>query len=243
LRLLRERGIERFSIECLDITTPMLDRGRALVASMDLSCHFRFTCGDFNLWQPQESYDVVMANQSLHHVTDLEHLFEAIRTAIGEGGIFITSDMIGRNGHQRWPEALAIVREFWRELPEGYRYNRQLRRHEPEFLDWDCAVEGFEGVRAQDILPLLVQRFGFDLFYAYGNVIDPFIDRGFGPHFDPDRASDREFIDRVHARDEAEILAGNITPTHMIAAMRRSQLGLVRSWRHLTPAFCVHGGR
>ena len=42
----------------------------------------------------------------------------------------------------------------------------------------------FEGIRAQDILPLLVERFTFDEFIGFGNVIDPFVDRSFGPNFD-----------------------------------------------------------
>ena len=97
----------------------------------------------------------------------------------------------------------------------------QLRRTEQRFLDWDCSTSGFEGVRAQDILPLCVERFGFDLFIGFANVIDPFIDRGFGPNFDADAPWDRAFIDRVHARDEAEIRAGRVKPTHMFAVMTR----------------------
>lgn len=139
----------------------------------------------------------------------------------------------------RLPEALEIVQEYWRELPEPYRYNVQLRRHEAEFGNWDCSVVGFEGIRAEDILPLAVQRFGFDLFIGYGNLVDPFIDRGFGPHFDPQRDWDRDFIDRVHVRDEAEMLAGRITPTHMLAVMRRDRSAVPEVWKHLTPSFCL----
>ena len=54
-------------------------------------------------------------------------------------GRFITSDMIGRNGHQRWPEALAIVQEFWRELPKAYRYNLLCRATRTQYLNWDCS--------------------------------------------------------------------------------------------------------
>ncbi|HEX3632741.1 MAG TPA: hypothetical protein VHZ01_09560, partial [Casimicrobiaceae bacterium] len=61
---------------------------------------------------------------------------------------------------------------------------------------------------------------GFDRFLGFANVIDPFIDRGFGPNFSADSLSDREFIDRVHERDQAEIAAGSIKPTHMFAVMR-----------------------
>lgn len=238
-KLLIERGVTQFTISCLDITDAMLERGRELAAANELSAHFSFVQADFNRWEPTQGYDVVMANQSLHHVTNLEGLFDAIYQAIGPTGIFITSDMIGRNGHMRWPEALSIVREFWKELPDSYRYNVQIRRREKAFKDWDCSMEGFEGIRAQDILPLALQRFGFDFFLGYGNLIDPFIDRGFGPHFDPEKEWDRTFIDRVHARDEAEMLAGTIKPTHVLAVMRQDKTAQPQVWRHLTPEFCV----
>jgi SAM-dependent methyltransferase len=216
---LRQRGLRDFTIECVDINEAMLERGRAAVLEAGLGDCVRPVAGDFNRWQPDGHYDAVIANQSLHHVLELEHVFDAVGRALGARGKFIVSDMIGRNGHQRWPEALALVREFWKELPPSYRRNLQLDRMEEEFLDWDCSSEGFEGIRSQDILPLLSERFGFEVFLGFGNLVDPFIDRGFGPHFDAEAAWDRDFIDRVHLRDEAEMQAGRITPTHMLAVL------------------------
>jgi SAM-dependent methyltransferase len=241
-KLLLERGVGAFTITCLDFNDAMLERGRRLTESQGIANHFRFVNADFNRWKPAETCDVVIANQSLHHVTNLEGLFDAIHEAIGDDGIFVTSDMIGRNGHRRWPEALAIVQEFWQELPTAYRYNRQLHRNETRFGNWDCAAEGFEGIRAQDILPLALAKFGFDMFLAYGNLIDPFVDRSFGPNFDAEKDWDRDFIDRVHARDEAEMLAGTISPTHMLAVMRRDRSVKPIVWRHLTPEFCLRRG-
>ncbi len=240
-RLLRDRGIDDFVLECMDINPHMLERGRELARAAEVDRQVRPVQGDFNTWRSEVSYDAVLANQSLHHVVELEHLFSAINDALLPGGRFITSDMIGRNGHLRWPEALTVVREFWHELPKAYRFNVQLRRRERTFKDWDCSGEGFEGIRAQDILPLLIDRFAFEFFLPYGNVITPFIDRGFGPHFDADAQWDRDFIDRVHARDEAEMLAGILTPTNMMAVMRKHPYaGEPQVWQHLTPQFCVH---
>jgi SAM-dependent methyltransferase len=239
---LQRRGLDGFTIECLEINQAMRRRGAALAREAGLERHVLPVHGDFNRWRPSGSYDGIMANQSLHHVLALEDLFDAVRAALKPRGLFVTSDMIGRNGHQRWPEAAAIVREFWRELPPSYRFNLQLKRQEDEFLDWDCATEGFEGVRAQDILPLLVERFGFELFLPFGNVIDPFIDRGFGHHFDAARDWDRDFIDRVHARDEAELQAGRITPTHMMAVLVHDRGAACRHRANLTPEFCLRRG-
>ena len=243
-RTLVERGIVDFTIECLELNASMRQRGSLLAKESGVAAQVLPLEGDFNRWQPKHKYDAVIANQSLHHVVNLEGLFDAIIDAISDKGIFVTSDMIGRNGHQRWPEALAIVREFWQELPMEYRYNLQMKRKEKTFRDWDCSREGFEGVRAQDILPLLIQRFDFEFFFAHSNLIDPFIDRSFGPHFDVESERDRAFIDRVQARDEAEILAGSITPTHMLAVLRTKSGSVgtstaTRVWKHLTPAFCT----
>lgn len=220
-QLLLERGVQAFTIDCVDINEAMLERGRRMAMDAGVGAHIVPARGDFNDWRPQGPYDAVLANQSLHHVMNLEGLFAALEAALTAQGRFVTSDMIGRNGHMRWPEAAAIVQEFWQELPPTYRRNVQLRRNEERFLDWDCSIAGFEGIRAQDILPLLLARFDFELFIGYGNVIDPFVDRSFGPNFDAQAAWDRDFIDRVHARDEAEMSAGRITPTHMLAVLRR----------------------
>ena len=216
---LKSLGLLDFTIECLELSPPMLARGQADAQAQGVVDHLIFTETDFNRWQPKQKYDAVMANQSLHHVLKLEHLFDAIKAALVPEGLFITSDMIGRNGHMRWPESLKVVHEFWRELPESYRFNRQLRRHETLYKNWDCSSEGFEGIRAQDILPELLKRFHFKLFIAASSVVDIFIDRGFGHHFDVKKAWDLDFVDRLHAYDEAALARGELTPTRLVAVM------------------------
>ena len=96
----------------------------------------------------------------------------------------MTDDMIGRNGHMRWPEALVILDGLWKELPNSYKYNHQLKRLEVQFDNWDCSKEAFEGIRSQDILPLLIKKFQFDLFLGFANVVDVFVDRSFGHQTD-----------------------------------------------------------
>ena len=236
---LRERGIRNYSFECFDINAGVLKRAEQSAREKGLDGHFRFAEFDINRWAPARQYHVVLAVQSLHHFMQLEMLFDKIRRALRPDGFFLIDDMIGRNGHQRWPEALEIVKNLWSELPDSYKYNHLLKRHEAEYENWDCSREGFEGIRSQDILPLLVERFHFDFFIAFGNLIDIFVDRCFGPNFDPDREWDRQFIDRVHALDVAEIESGRITPTHIVAAMTREGMGATTMYKHLSPQFCV----
>jgi len=218
-KLLKDAGLQCFSIECLDMNRHMLQRGTEMAVREGVAEHIAVVEGDFNQWRANKQYVAVMANQSLHHVVNLEGLFDEIKRVLNPKGYFVTSDMIGRNGHQRWPEALTAVENFWSELPQGYRYNQQLNRHEDVYKNWDCSIEGFEGIRAQDILPLLIERFDFHLFIGFANVIDIFVDRSFGHNFKAGEEWDRAFIDRVHTFDEAGLSAGTLTPTHMMAVL------------------------
>jgi len=232
-RMLRDMGLRQFRFECLELNPHLLERAREQVG--DLAGQMVFTQADLNTWQPQRSYSGVMANHSLHHVLNLEGLFDNVKRVLRPGGLFITSDMIGRNGHQRWPEALDIVSRHWAELPDAYRYNRLLRRMEPEFINFDCSAEGFEGIRAQDILPLLLERFEFQLFVGFANVVSPFVDRCFGHNFDADAEWDRDFIDRMHALDEEGFRTGTLTPTQMLAVMTSATVAAPICARGLTP--------
>jgi SAM-dependent methyltransferase len=228
-----------FTFDCLDLNPAMLERGRLAAESAGVSRQINVIAGDLNTWQAGHEYDAIIANQSLHHVVNLEGLFENVKRSLRPGGTFLISDMIGRNGHQRWPEALAMVHEFWRKLPPSYRFNQMLGCYEELYENWDCSVEGFEGVRSQDILPLLVDHFHFHVFIPYGNIVDPFIDRALGYHFDPDSAWDRAFIDELHHRDELELRSGCLKPTHMIAVLAQEPCSAPQFSGGLAPRFSI----
>ncbi len=238
-KLLRQKGLDGFVIECLDLNTHMLARGRELAKAEGVQSNVGFVEGDFNRWRADGRYDGVMASQSLHHVMALEDLFDEVRRALHPTGMFVISDIIGRNGHMRWPEALDDVQRFWQEMPTEYRYNRLLSRHEETYENWDCSDEGFEGIRAQDILPTLLERFEFYKFIGFANVIDPFIDRAFGHNFNADAEWDRAFIDRIHQLDEAGFADGRLKPTHMFAALTLSEPPQRQYSRGLSPEACV----
>jgi len=232
-------GVSNFVLECLDVNPHMLERGKRLAQEKQVLDRLRFTQADINSWQPQGLYQIVMANQALHHFVELETLFDKVHDSLGLDGFFLTDDMIGRNGHMRWPEALEVFNTLWRELPERYKYNHLLKRTEIEYENWDCSKEGFEGIRAQDILPLLIKKFHFELFVGFANIIDIFIDRCFGHNFDPASPSDLAFIDKVHSIDEEHLSKGAIKPTHMTAALMKAPSTKMKIHLHLTPEFCV----
>jgi len=233
------QGHSNFKIICLDINPSMLERCNQAAKKMKLENHIVTLCADFNLWTTDLSFDVIIANQCLHHVLALEHLFDTIHQALTENGVFLVSDMIGRNGHMRWPEALDLLNDVWQQLPDRIKHNRLLNRFEKNYINHDCSTSGFEGIRAQDVLPLLVERFHFNLFIPFANIIMVLIDRPFGHNFDINKPQDLARIDETHLLDEQAILDGLIKPTQMIAVLSKGSGMSVLTHEKLTPEFCI----
>jgi len=124
-------------------------------------------------------------------------------------------------------------------MPERYKYNHQFGRVVDPYENFDCSQNGFEGIRAQDILPLLMRHFHFEIFAAFGNVIDPFIDRAYGYNFNMADPADLAFIDRIHDLDTRQLDAGILKPTHLMAAMSVDAIASPRTIPYRTPEFCV----
>lgn len=226
-----------FSFHLMEISPILIEKAKERVASAGYEHKFNLHEVDLNNWQPDRKYSGIMAHHSLHHINNLEGLFDGIQNSLL--GYFCSMDMIGRNGHMRWPETLEIIQRLWGILPVEKRKHYGLAGYEEEFLNWDCSKEGFEGIRAQDILPELIKRFGFISFYAFGGLIDPFIGRGFRRHYDVSKVEDRAFIDLVGYLNELLIDLGHIKPTQMAAVMVCDRTAQPLIHKHRTPEFCV----
>ena len=236
---LEEASIDDYSIECIDINANMLERGRNCIAKKKLLNRFILNRNDFNTWAPTNTIHIAIANQSLHHVIELEHLFDSIAEHLHQSGFFLINDMIGRNGHMRWPEAEYFIRKIWNTLDKRFKYNWQHKKYYEKFVNWDCSIVGFEGIRAQDILPLLIKRYNFKIFFAFNNIISPFIGRSYGHNFDSTDPYCESFISTIAKFDEALIEAGIISPTQMFAALTKNKIGECTTYKHLTPEFCI----
>jgi hypothetical protein len=170
----------------------------------------------------------------------LENLFDEIVKCLLPNALFVTNDVIGRNGHMRWPEALEIINSMWRFLPDRYKYNHLMKRFESTYENWDCSQQGFEGIRAQDILGVMIEALNFVRFLGFGNLTDIFTDRCFGPNFDVKLHADKAFIDFLHELNVILIDHGYLKPTVMFAVVSNEKLeNPVKCWRHWTPEFSL----
>lgn len=220
-KLARDLDLYPFRLRCLELSPVLAERGKAEIERASLGAKVEMEITDLNAPLPLRAPVAgFMAHHSLHHMVRLEELFDGVLQHMHAEGTFVTFDMIGRNGHMRWPEILGPLRQLWPQLPQRLRYDRSQKRDDLWFNDWDCSIEGFEGIRAQDILPLLTKRFRFEKFFAWGGLTDIFIDRRFGFNLRPSEVSDAQFVLALQAAEDRLLEAAVIRPTQMMAAMR-----------------------
>jgi 2-polyprenyl-3-methyl-5-hydroxy-6-metoxy-1,4-benzoquinol methylase len=109
----------------------------------------------------ENSYDLVVAQTSLHHVLRLEHVMDQVAKSLTPGGVFWVHDYIGESQFQFSDERLEIMNDLLSLLPESLTLNhftkkpvKRVNRREPGEL-----VSPFESIRSGEIKPLLMERF------------------------------------------------------------------------------------
>ncbi len=236
---LRETGIAAH-FTCIDFNAGLLADAREAAKRAGVADCLDFVQQDVAQLRvdPSGRFDAVIANQCLHHFLELEHALDFIAASLADDGAFLTCDVIGRNGHRLWPETLAEVQRIWRTLPPHLRRDRTRGGHAADYIDYNHADVGFEGIRAQDILPALLQRFHFEVFCPWGGIVLPFIERRFGWNYDPKRDEDRAIIDSIAGRDAQLLAEGAVKPTQLVASMRLHPAPLRSAFPH-PPKDCV----
>ncbi|TDK50404.1 class I SAM-dependent methyltransferase [Antarcticimicrobium luteum] len=235
------RGQPEFTIHVTELSDIRQQRTRERVAREGLQDRFEFHIVDFNRAFIPGSFDMMFAHHVLHHIVELEFLFDQIAEGLAPDGVFATIDMIGRNGHMRWPEALEYTELAWEFVPEHWKYNFQFNAFHEKYLNFDCSKSGFEGIRAQDILPLLIEKFDFSKFVAGGGFMDVIFDRGYGQSIDMANPGEKALVDFLSRTNELLLETDRIKPTMIFAHMTRKADVPAEPviWGNMTPGFAV----
>ncbi|MBD2411625.1 hypothetical protein FACHB389_36785 [Nostoc calcicola FACHB-389] len=206
--------------DCYELNPTLLAQGKEKAKSLGIE--MRFFEQDFNQIHFEMTYDGFFASHSLHHVVNLEGLFQSIHQAGKPGYFFLINDMIGRNGHMSWSKTQSFLESYWNTLPERLKWNAFFKKYDLELPNFDCSKEGFEGIRAQDILPLLNENFQFEVFIPFFSFIGRIIDRVYGHNYNIDPNSlnnDLAILDYMWYLDELFLRLKYLPPTQMFAKL------------------------
>jgi SAM-dependent methyltransferase len=219
---LRDAGINAM-LTCMDFNPALMAQASAQAASRQLGALMHFEARDCNVPFALPAQDVIIVNQFFHHVTELEIFCRSLRQSLAPHGVLLTSDIIGRNGHQLWPDVEYALQSVWLTLPTEKRFDRHFGKTLERYQPINHAAYSNEGVRAQDIVGCLLAEFDFELFFTFGAAIVPLVERRIGFNFDPQSADDCAIIDRMQAVDAEALSSSRYPAANMIAALRHKE--------------------
>jgi SAM-dependent methyltransferase len=201
-----------YEIMCTDINEDLFTEARKRAQADGLS--IRFQVEDLNFIQIAPGYyDMIFAHAVLHHVINLEMLFDQIAGGLTSGGILHLVEVIGKNRRLLWEENEHFANLILVALPNDLTGDDKL--HAPS------EGEGMEGVRQEEILPILRQRFEPIYEYAHGAFMR-FVctDERLGRHFNPEHEIDRRYLDLLIDIDRSAVRNGILRPLEIWGVYR-----------------------
>jgi SAM-dependent methyltransferase len=158
-RDLISRGVCR-SFHGIDISEKAIDRARQIAKDQELP--LTYEVADLNFVElPEKTFDLVVAQTSLHHILFLEHVADQIWRSLKSNGCLWIHDFIGETQFQYDLKRISIANQILVILPEKFRKNKingrlvtEITRPEPGHLG-----SPFESIRSSEIVPVFQRWF------------------------------------------------------------------------------------
>ena len=173
-RRLRRNDFCQF-IHGVDVAENAIESARKTAQSEGLD-GLTYEVADLNAAKlPPETYDVVYAHASLHHIFQLEHLLDEIKQTLKPNGLFVVYEYIGPSQMQFPRRDLDLADIFLTVIPERYRKLQKRGGIKKEALraslDSMNSSDPSEGIRASEIVPLIASRFEVRHFRYVGGTL------------------------------------------------------------------------
>ena len=147
----------------------------------------------------RSTYDMVFSWGTIHHIENLEHLFQQLRQALAPGGVFIARDFVGPNRIQFTEKQLDLANSLLKCIPEPYRRradgslkNKEVRVSEHRSKRYDPS----EAVRSGHIVRTMKEYFTFDSFRETGGALLHPLLNGIANNFEKDERG-KEILDAL----------------------------------------------
>ena len=159
-----------------------------------------------NLDLPNQYYDVVMFEHSLHHFSPLEMLLQRVKRALKPGGLLVADEFVGPTRFQWTNRQLAAVNGLLQVIPREYtlllnsRFPR-LKSIRPSKLSMWLS-DPSEAIESSNIIPLLQKHFQTMEIKGYGGSILHLLLSGVAHHFINPDVQGQRLLDLCFAAED-----------------------------------------
>ena len=219
----------RFSqIDAIDRNAARIAHARKKLAGSGAEETVRYLIGDV-CRHPlgKETYDLVIAEQSLHHFHPLDRAVRQLEQALRPGGWLVFNEYVGPARFGWTDSQIAAVDTLLAALPESYRRQwrsgRVKRRvHRPGRLAmilWDRS----EAVESDRILPLLREAFAEVETRGYGGTVIQLLFKDIAHNFRGDDAETRRLLGVCFDFEDRLIAAGALGHDFVTGLCRKAE--------------------
>ena len=142
-----------------------------------------------------------------------------------DGEFWSIAEYVGRNGSRLWPDSYKEANDIFISLPEKYRMNH-VKQKDKVVLDenlpnLDCSLRTFEGIRAEDIIPVLDKKLVRNTVQQWSTIIWRILGPAYIPNYDMDNDEDRKLVEEIARKDIDFFLSGRLMPVGMNAIYKK----------------------
>jgi 2-polyprenyl-3-methyl-5-hydroxy-6-metoxy-1,4-benzoquinol methylase len=237
-RLLRRRGYCQL-IHGVDVAEGAIESARKTAEAEGLQ-GLTYEVADLNTAEfGPETYDVVYAHAALHHVFHLEHLLDQIKRTLKPGGLLVIYEYIGPSQMQFPQRDLLLADTFLKVIPEGYRKLRRQNGIKSTAarlsLDEMNRSDPSEGIRANEIVPLVASRFEVRHFRYIGGTLLLLVFNEIAGNFKEDDAEIMPLVKALIALDNFLIDNSVLPSYHVYMVCEKTDNPLPMQTRNILP--------
>jgi SAM-dependent methyltransferase len=212
-------------IEVMDIAGGLLKKQNKIAQEKGLN-GIEYIRQDLNkVLLEKNAYDLIWAVGTVHHIENLELLFNQINNALKDKGIFFMREYIGPNRLQFTDLQLFIVNEILSILPEKYKrdpYGAVKSIMVSPDINFLKTVDPSESIRSKDIMPVMKEKLEIvKLSYTGGTILQPLLG-GIASNFEGDENADT--ILKLLILLEKILIEKEVLPSDYVFCMAKKKL-------------------
>ncbi|MEN9627296.1 MAG: N-acetylglucosaminyl-diphospho-decaprenol L-rhamnosyltransferase, partial [Pseudomonadota bacterium] len=213
------------TMEGIDISAGAVQVAQQRAEQAGLAQRARFSAANVNELPLQGPYDLIVFEQSLHHVDALGPVLDRCHDALAPDGLLVVNEYVGPDRFQWSDEAerlmnamLALLPESHRRDPENGALKSVMQRVDPQAV---IALDPSEAIHSGDILPALAARFECLELRPFGGTLLQFLLADIASNFDPDEARDVTLLRMMTLMETELIRCGAVASDFVYGVYRR----------------------
>jgi len=214
-------------IDAIDMSPSRIEHARNTAVDRRLERIVNFQVGDVWQIQGQGQYDVVLAEQSLHHLAPIPRILSIIDRCLRPGGLLIVNEYIGPDRFQWTKEQIQRTTALLSLLPEEYRRlwnSRRVKRriHRPSKL-YMLSSDPTEATHSSDIPACLDAMFTRLEWKPIGGTVLQLLFTGIAHNFLQADENSRRWLQICFAAEDAWLACGELSSDFVVAVYHKRE--------------------